>query len=164
MPDLDGQKNGANAVRCGPVLLQDVQTDVARVVHVGVEARRIEAHKWRLKRVVLQSTPITTRSSTLSIRPLPAKRHSALSNLLLDAQRVCVPMTADESSISAHRWKFQGHLVAEALVDCACRAADGRHPGEQRVAVWKRRHSCARSETTLAHVARVSIDILHRMT
>ena len=51
--NLNGQKNGANAVRCRPVLLQNVQTDVAGVVHVGVEARRIEAHQWRLKGVVL---------------------------------------------------------------------------------------------------------------
>lgn len=59
---LDRQQDGSDAVGCGPVLLQDVQADVACVVHIGVEARRVEAHQRRLEWVVLQARMLRLRA------------------------------------------------------------------------------------------------------
>lgn len=73
--------------------------------------------------------------------------------MLLVAYRASHACIVGELIVSAHRWEFQGHFVAEALIHCACWAADRRHPGEQRVAVWKCRHSCAGVKAAVAHVA-----------
>ena len=41
---LDGEQEGADVVRGGPLLLEDVQADVALLVDIRVEAGRREAH------------------------------------------------------------------------------------------------------------------------
>ena len=48
---LDGEEEGPDVVECGPVLLEDVEADVAVVVDVGVEAGRGELDLGRLVRV-----------------------------------------------------------------------------------------------------------------
>ena len=45
---LDGEQDGADVVGRGPLVLEDVEADVAVGVDVGVEARRVEPHLGRL--------------------------------------------------------------------------------------------------------------------
>ena len=49
---LQGQEHSANGVRGAPLVFEDVQADVAVVVHVWVEARRLKAHRRRFERVL----------------------------------------------------------------------------------------------------------------
>lgn len=49
---LDGEEDGADVVGGGPLVLEDVEADVAVDVDVGVEAGGVEPHLGRLVRVV----------------------------------------------------------------------------------------------------------------
>jgi hypothetical protein len=49
---LDGEEDGADVVGGGPIVLEDVEADVAVGVDVGVEAGGVEPHLGRLVRVL----------------------------------------------------------------------------------------------------------------
>ena len=57
---LDGEEYRPHAVGSAPFLLQDVQTDVAKLVHVGMEAWRAEGDCGRLEGVVCITNTFTT--------------------------------------------------------------------------------------------------------
>ena len=46
---LNREEDGADIVHGGPLLLEDVQTNVAKLVHVWMEARRLKLHCGRLQ-------------------------------------------------------------------------------------------------------------------
>ena len=51
---LDGQQYGSHVVHRGPLLLEDVQADVAKLIDVWVKARRFKLHRRSLERVIIR--------------------------------------------------------------------------------------------------------------
>ena len=49
---LDGQQHSAHSIEGAPLLLQDVQADVAVLVNIGMEARRLKLHQRSFEGVV----------------------------------------------------------------------------------------------------------------
>ena len=67
---LEGEEHGSDVIGGRPLLLEDVETDVALRVHIGVEARSDELHHGRLDRVVCGEADVQ--------RELQAFEHCAL--------------------------------------------------------------------------------------
>ena len=68
-------------VGCAPLLLEDIQADVAVLVHVGVEAGRLEAHRGRLERVIcMPGHPVRARTAVLLPSPLPSSNRMCITS------------------------------------------------------------------------------------